>query len=329
MRVFLGVDGGTSKTDALVATEDGTVLGFARGAGSNIYAIDPGLAISHAVAAVADALRQAGLHGPDISVAAFSMCGADWPEDFDLFRAAMRGAGFGQQVVVTNDAVGGLRAGSPDGTGVAVVCGTGVATAGRNQRGETWHSGFWGESGGALDLAHRALRAVYRADLGIDPPTRLTDAIRHHTGMHDVEQILHTATSRSTVGEIDVATIAPVLLTVAHNGDAAARRIVEANGAELGDYALAAARKVGIEHTPFHLVLAGSIFLHPSTMLADSIAARVQSVAPQATVRHSEFPPVVGALFLAHDEAGIAVTGPLRQTVRTTMAQRMKAAIAR
>ena len=75
------------------------------------------------------------------------------------------GRGYGQRIVIVNDAMGALRAGSPDGTGVVVACGTGAAVGARHPDGRIWHSSFWQEVQGADELSLSALRAVYRAEL--------------------------------------------------------------------------------------------------------------------------------------------------------------------
>ena len=73
----------------------------------------------------------------------------------------------------------------------------------------------------------------------------------------------------------------------------------------LGDYALAALRKVDIGAAPFPLVLAGGLFRHPSRMLASTILGRVQAGRPSAYVLHSRFEPVIGALLLALEDTGV------------------------
>ena len=317
MSYVLGVDGGASKTIALVAHADGTVVGMGRGGGSNIYDGDPAGALATGTRVALDALAAAGVAPEDVIVGVLSMCGADWPEDFARIHSAM--APLARQVVVVNDAVGGLRAGSPDGTGVAVVCGTGGATAARQADGRSWHTSFWQGAGGALDLGRELLRAVYRADLGLDPPTALTPAALGFLAAGSVEEILHRATALDGPGLVNPAGLARVLLTVADDGDATARRIVAAHGDELGEYALAAARRVGLEGRPFPLVLAGGIFRHATPLLAEALAARVRTTSPGIAVIRSAFEPVVGALLLALEQHGTHVDGHVLARIRATI----------
>ncbi len=308
----LGVDGGNTKTIALVAGLDGVIVGAGRGGCGDIYgAASADAALAAVEHAVVEALSMAGVRRDALVAGVFSMAGADWPEDFDLLQAAMEQRGFGRRILVVNDAIGGLRAGSPDGMGVAVVCGTGAGTGARAPDGRVWHTSFWQEPNGSHDLARRMLRGVYRAELGIDPPTMLTRRVLDFLEQSTVEDVLHLFTRREGERPTQFGGPARVLLDEASNGDAPARRIVEEHGASLGDYALAAARRVGLEGTPFTLVLAGGVLRHPARLLPDAIVARVRTTSPGVRPVDSRFEPAVGALFLALEAAGETIDEPL------------------
>jgi hypothetical protein len=118
-------------------------------------------------------------------------------------------------------------------------------------------------------------------------------------------------TARERQLAFDPGHLARPLLDEAAAGDATARQIVVAHGEALGDYALAAARRVGIAGLPFTLILAGSVLRHPSPLLRDAIIARVQTASPGVQPAMSRFEPAVGALFLALESAGVCVDEPL------------------
>jgi N-acetylglucosamine kinase-like BadF-type ATPase len=218
-----------------------------------------------------------------------------------------------------NDAIGALRAAVPTGPGVVVVCGTGTATGARGPDGTTWHSSFWQETQGAHELGVRALQAIYRAELGIDPPTALTGRILAATREPSVEAVLHHASARGIRDRRDPAILAPVLLDVAAEGDPAARRIVARHGASLGRMAVAAARRVGIAlERRFLVALTGGVVRHASSVLPDAIAAEIRSSAPEVVVVRSDVEPVVGALLLAFDDAGVPAGRFVRDRIAAT-----------
>jgi N-acetylglucosamine kinase-like BadF-type ATPase len=314
MNFVLGLDGGNTKTIALVAALDGTVVGVGRGGCSDIYTNpDPAVPLSEAEHAVTQALDMAGVTPDQLTVGAFSMAGADWPEDFAFLQFTMQQRGYGRQITVVNDAVGALRAGLIDEPGVVVACGTGAATAARSADGRVWHSSWWQDTQGGHQLGVKTINAAYRAELGIDPPIALTTAVLHHFGQDTIEGVLHLFTARvgRRPAKQQVSSLAPILLDLADAGDPTARRIVQEHGESLGDYALAAARQVGIEGTSFTLALTGGVLRHHSRLLPEALIARVHISSPDAKPVYSRFEPVVGALFIALEAAGVSVDDAL------------------
>jgi N-acetylglucosamine kinase-like BadF-type ATPase len=309
MTYILGVDAGNTKTIALVARLDGTIIGAGRGGCGDIYATTPEPALEQIRLAVDTALAQAGATRDELASGCFSLAGADWDEDYAFLKAAMTKQGSGAVVHIYNDAIGALRAGSPDGTGVVIACGTGTACGARSADGKFWHSSFWQESLCAHEMGSRALRAVYRAELGIDPPTTLTAPLLAHYDMPSVGALLKhfTAHGHEPFPVMKIARLSRIVLDEAVNGDAAALKIVEDLGRGLADYALAAARQVGIAPDP--LVLNGGVFKHNSTVLIDVILERIRTVAPGVNPIMSRHEPAVGALMLAFEHHGITIAG--------------------
>jgi N-acetylglucosamine kinase-like BadF-type ATPase len=299
----VGIDAGNTKTIALAARGDGTIVGAARILGcADIYsAPTESEAVAVIVAAVDEALRRAGGTRPEIESVALSAAGADWPEDFELHRAALAERGIGRRVAVVNDAIGALRGAIPEGPAVVVVTGTGGATGARGRDGRLWHSSWWQEPQGAGELGRRALEAVYRAELGIDPPTALREAILAFLGMDDVEGVLHGFTARRGRRPAPTGSLARVLLDQAAGGDATAVAIVRSQARDLAAVAAAAARRVGLGADHFRLALTGGVLRHPSRLLADGIVDEVRRRAPGAERVAPLFEPGVGALLLAFD----------------------------
>ena len=319
-RLLLGIDGGNTKTVALVARADGTVVGTARRlACADPYAVGIADALEVVTAAADEALLAARIAGADGSIAhaAASMAGADWPEDIAELAGALDRSW--PSIRVVNDALGALRSAVPEGPGVVVVAGTGAATGSRGPDGSTWHSSFWQEPQGARELAVRTMQAVVRVDLGIEPATSLTARVLAATGDRTVEELLHRRTRRGPSRWAGFDGLAGVLLDAAADGDPTAEAIVREQGVSLGRTALGAARRVGIPDGPFPLALTGGLFRHAGTHLAEALLETVQAVRPEARPVRPELPPVAGALLLAFDDAGIAVTADVEARLRTTL----------
>jgi N-acetylglucosamine kinase-like BadF-type ATPase len=312
MTLVLGVDGGNTKTVALVARGDGTVIGSGRAGCADVYGADsPEAAIEAVTSAVVEALAAAGVPAVALDAAVFCLAGADWPEDYALHHRELTSRiGLAQTATVFNDAIATLRAGTPDAVGVAAVVGTGGAIAGRNARGETWHLGFWPDGMGSGGIARAALRCAYRSGLGLDQPTALVARACQLYGVVDVIELLHRFTRRGP--KPAAAALVPVVFEEAAAGDAAARAIIETDASRFADAVRTTAFQLGLE-SPYPLVLAGGVLRHPEAALhADAIAHAV----PDAVAVRAHWEPVVGALLMAFDEAAVA---PDVETLRTTL----------
>lgn len=322
MRVYLGVDGGNTKTLAFIADQTGQIIGAGRSGNSDVYAHpNPESALDAIEAAVRSALAQAGVDQGAITSACYSLAGADWQEDYIELHDGLTMRGLGAQIAVYNDAIGALRAGSPDGTGVVIACGTGGAMGARNAKGEYWHTSYWQDSMCGRDLGYQAMRAVRHADIGIEKPTALTAAVTDFFKVESVAAMLRRFWMRPIhpPNDIEVSKLAPIILDLAEQGDEVARAMIIDHGVRLAQYALAAARKVGIERTPFHLILNGGVFRHPGRLMRDTITQYVREVSPEVTIYMSRYEPVIGALMLAFEADGLATDAARLEAFNRTM----------
>jgi N-acetylglucosamine kinase-like BadF-type ATPase len=298
--LLLGVDGGNSKTVALVAREDGTIVGYGRGGRADVYeAVPPEQAFDEIASAVSDALRHAGARAAELRGAVYSLAGADWPADYARYTRELE-ARVGAPGTVLNDSIGAVRAGTDDGHGVAIVCGTGVAIGARRRDGHEWHMSFWGAPCHRYDPTRGTLDAVTRAELGMSEPSLLQQLAPAAAGCDSVEELIRRTTG---FGERrpDTRRLPAALLDAVAQGDAVAIRVVQRIGRAMAEFAIAAALQAGLE-APTPLVLAGGVFRHPCTALADMIAASM----PGSQLVRAPREPAVGALLLAFDAVGLA-----------------------
>lgn len=330
MECVLAVDGGNTKTIAIVAALDGTILGYGRSGCSDIYnSKRPGRtteasALEHIEEAITTALNQAEARRDELISGVFNMAGADWPEDFALLESEMQAKGFGRRILVQNDALGVLHVGPSGKLGVSVVCGTGNAIGARGPGGRTWYASYWQmDVQGSAILSHMAITQIVRSEMGVEPPTSLTARVLELFSLHSVEELLHNLTCRDlSLRPHRVDRLVPLIFDEAEVGDQLARRILQAHGRNMAEYAIVAARKVGLGETPFPLILAGSVFRHPSPILADTLIAGVRATLPTVQPRRTDFEPVIGTLFSALELASVTLDASLLARVVDTIPDR-------
>jgi N-acetylglucosamine kinase-like BadF-type ATPase len=292
--VILGVDGGNSKTDLVVASLEGEPLAYVRGPGSNSH----GIGAEGCIAVLGSLLDRAGIDGI-ADYGAFFLCGADRPADIAELAAALNRRGWVRHAVVDNDTFALLRTGTDRSDAVAVVCGAGINCVGRAADGRSarypslgWETGDWG---GSEMLGREVLFHAARAEDGRGEPTALVDVVRAHFGLSVAEvgtAIHYRRLRRERLGEL-----APAVLAAAESGDAVSRSLVDRLAEEVALLAQKALRDLDLSAAD--VVLGGGMLRRG--LLVDEVAARLPRGARPVAVSD---PPVLGAALAALDEAG-------------------------
>jgi hypothetical protein len=212
VRAVLGVDGGGSKTHALVADERGEVLGFASSGRSNWE--DTGLEAAGAALAeaIGGALAAAQVPPGALAASAFGLAGLDWDPDRPMLGALLDPLGLAGPRRLENDSFIALRAGASRPFGVVVIAGTGHVAAGRDPAGRTVRTlglgPMYGDFGSATDVAEEAVRAVADAYTGRGPATSLSRLLPPLAGCASAEQLLQ----RLSRGLVPLPEAAPLVL---------------------------------------------------------------------------------------------------------------------
>ena len=302
-RLLLGVDGGATKTIALVVDGAGGVLGAGRSGSSDIHSESPPTrAIANIVSAVQQALDAAGADAGDLGACAFGLCGADWPEDMAFYAEQLRARlALREPPIIVNDAFNPLRAGTDDGVGVAVVLGTGGAIAARGPGGATWFSGERIERSGALELGRVVFDSLVRAEYAEGPHPAYEPAALRVFEADSIEELVHTITRSWGTGYRSVARLAPALLQAADAGDPASLGVVREHAGRITAYVRAAGRRVRSHDGRGTVVLAGGLLRGRST----SLIGAIEDDLPGYDVSVTELEPVHGAVLMAADQAGM------------------------
>jgi N-acetylglucosamine kinase-like BadF-type ATPase len=308
MTYFLGVDVGGTKTAALVANGHGEALGYGIGGPGNYEGVGWNGFKSAVNAAIMQALECLGLTLADISGTGMGIAGYDWPSQKTYHLSALAEIGINQQVEIVNDAVLGILAGAEHGWGVSVVSGTGCNCRGRSRDHKregrmVGGASIWsGEYAGGFDILTRAMRAVTFEWSARGPKTVLTDFFIQQAGAKDLDDLVEGM----YVGRyhpFDRALIMQVF-KIAERGDPEALNVLRWAGHELGDMACGVIRQLDLQAETFDIVMIGSIFKgHP--LIRETLDATVHQIAPNATLVHLMAPPVVGAVLLGMEKAGV------------------------
>ena len=312
-----GVDGGGTKTDAVVCDGQGRVLGAARAGPGSWELVGSEAALAAVDEALRAALHAAGAPADRLQAAVFALAGVDWPSDEALLAPRLAPLAPARFAVV-NDAFAAMRAGTQAAHGCVSLAGTGSLAAGRNRAGESFRTlgNHLGEGGGAAGLLAGALDALAAERNGSGPPTRLTPLLLGALGEASADALFERLMRRG--GEVP-REHAPLVLAAAADGDAAAVGIVEREGRREAEAVCGVARRLGMQDEAFELVRAGSIALAGSPALDDAFRRVVEEQAPRARLVPLRVPPAAGAALLALDLLG-AGTPAVRERLEREVA---------
>ena len=311
---FLGLDAGGTKTHAMIANDTGHVLGFAQEGPGNWQSVGFDNQRDVFKSITRQVLDNAGLHINQIAGAGFGIGGYDWPSQSEAHLAGVRSLGLSCPFEIANDSVIGLLAGASQGWGIALVAGTGNNCRGRDKNGRegriTGEGELFGEFGGGIEMVYKAIQVISHEWSHRGPATSLSPAFMKITGSKSLFDLLEG---------IDLGRYEPKASWVmsifqsAHEGDSVARGIIEWSARELGESACAVIRQLNIENYEFDVVLTGSIF-ESGDIYIDPLRETIHKLASQAKLVKLEAPPVVGAVIIGMQKAGLG-TAPIHKNL--------------
>jgi len=312
--LILGIDGGGSKTVAWLARVfHNDMLGQGVAGPSNQRAVGPRLAMSHLDEAIHLAFRDAGLDRSIVTAACFGLAGADRESDRSVVLQWASEARVARNIRIVNDAIPLLHAADGDGTGIALIAGTGSLAWGCHSDGRVSRSGGWGyllgDEGSAYALGLAALQAVTRQADGRGTSTRLSEAVLSHLSLKQPSELV-TAVYGAEIPRAVIAGLAPLVFLQAELSDDVACEIVRFQATELAAMVTSVARKLQLSDG-FSLTITGSVLLHQQAYRNEvrrSLELMGQKVTRCALVEHA----VEGSVKIAR---GMAAASPEAESV--------------
>lgn len=297
--VYLGIDGGGTKTGFLLMSADGKVL--ARHTGPTSYYLETGFEALRGLLrdGVATVLNAAGVR-PDQVRSAFAGLPAHGEDSallpaFDALLSDLLPVSR-----VGNDMVCSWAGSLAGGDGISLVAGTGSIAYGE-WRGHRARCGGWGEvfgdEGSAYWLAREGLALFSRMVDGRAEPGPLVGLVRQHFDLkHDLDlcAAVNGDAARSTLAQL-----ARLVTQAADLGDDQALALFTRAGQELAALAQGVARRLEVPASAsLPVSYTGGVFTAGERILAPLRAALTEAL-PGAVLRTPAFGPDVGAALYA------------------------------
>jgi N-acetylglucosamine kinase-like BadF-type ATPase len=311
-RAVVGVDGGGTKTHAVILDLEWNLLGEGIAGPSNPLRVGVVKAAAAVREAVDKACDVANLRRTDLVAAQVGLAGVRRPELRARMRDALKNLSTGAVVVVgdADIALHGVTEGEP---GLIVIAGTGSICCGTNARGKQACAGGWGpiagDEGGGAWIARRGLRAIAHATDGRGPATSLSDAACSYFHVTNPDD-LSTAIYAPSITNESLAVFGKFVIQAAKTKDRVAREILVEAGKELGLAATAVIRNLKLERQTFPVGYVGGVFASSGELVLSHLRAAVVKTAPHAHLTPPKFPPAVAAARMARvqlDNLALAV----------------------
>jgi N-acetylglucosamine kinase-like BadF-type ATPase len=303
-----GVDGGGTKTHAVVLDHDDHIIGEGYAGPSNPLRVGITVAAATIREALDRACAQARVRRSEIVALEIGLAGARRKELSDRMEETLRTLGI-REIEVVGDAEIALYGATGGEPGVVVIAGTGSVSCGVNSRGRRVRAGGWGptigDEGGGAWIARQALRAVAHAADGRGPATSLTEAACAYFHVSSADD-LSTAIYAPTITNERIAGFTKPIIEAAKANDAIARQIIRQAGTELGIAAGAVIRNLKMDLERFQVAYVGGVFAAGELVL-ETLRSEVQRAAPKAFLASPRFAPAIAAARMAREHIRVAL----------------------
>jgi N-acetylglucosamine kinase-like BadF-type ATPase len=310
-KIFLGVDGGQSHTEAIIADEYGRILGRGTGGASNHAEIPGGRErLQKAITESADeALEKARLPSIDeiiFASAHFGMTGgAIYKEEIisQIIKA--------RRLTVGHDAPTALFGATAGKAGVVVIAGTGSVVFGINEAGETAGAGGLGylfsDEGSGFWLAAQIIRLAIKERDNLIATSGLLKIVLDFFGRHEIRELTDDFYN-AKVSRKEIASLAKRAHQAAVEGNEIIRQQIMFGASTLAESVRRVAEKLKFQ-VNFPVAGVGGMFQaelmnkYFDYALAEKVS-RAEFIKPR-------FGPAIGALLMAYRQAEVEISKDL------------------
>ncbi len=300
-RLFLGVDGGGTKTFVVIIDEEKKVVAEGLSGASNPVRVGIENAVTNISEAVSIACDKINQNPANIIAVTLGLAGVR-REDLRLrIRERISRNLKIRSIEVVTDAEIALYGAVKENPGLVVIAGTGSICLGKNASGEKFSAGGWGplagDEGGGAGIAREALHAIAKASDNRGSQTILTEKAMDYFRAGKPDDLV-LAIYAPQIDNLKIAGFAKFVVKAAREGDKVALKIMENAGRELGIAATAVIRHLKLENEEFPIAKVGSVF-KAKKIITKPLMETIKKVAPKAYLIKPLLPPAVAAAHLA------------------------------
>ena len=302
-RFVIGIDGGGSKTHALLVGMDGTIIADCSGGPTQLQTVG----IQQSARTLFELIHECCSKEPlckleTLEVIVLGIAGAGRPPERAELINALLAIALAKKfplknIVVETDARIALEAalaGQP--AGIVVIAGTGSIALYRTEDDRLLRAGGWGnilgDEGSGFAIGRDALNAVMRQHDGRSEKTILTAKALDHFAVGSLDELI----TKVYHDHIDVAAFAPKVFVAVDERDRVAHNILVKNASELVELA----RVLTMQARPkkkIPVVLMGGL-VESDNVYSKMVKEKIAHSLPQVVIQKPKFPAAFGAAIL-------------------------------
>jgi len=284
MGFYLGIDGGGTKTECVLADESGAVVARRIGDGANLRRTSA-TELRATLSECLEALRQqAGLARLECEAVCAGFAGAGVAEARLKAEEVLQKLLRPKLLVVVGDMEVALEAAVGAGPGVVLIAGTGSIAFGRNAAGKTARAGGKGfdegDEGSGYDIGRRALEA---SKLYPDSP---------------LANMAAQAGLSAGASPTELANLVPAIARAARSGDKTAQEILMKAASDLAKLAVNVLQELDLLRVVVEVATSGGVFAESEEVHAQ-VRSLILAVAPRARIEPLAVRPAEGAVRMA------------------------------
>ncbi len=243
MGYYLGIDGGGSKTKAVLCDSSLNIISSFTGKSINFNSVGFDRAREN-LTEIADKILGKKIIPDAVCIGCAALSSR---ADKELTEKLCGGIFECGNIILDSDLFIALEAMNVEGSCAVAVCGTGSMAAGRLEDGSVIHTGGFGyllgDEGSGYSIARDAIIAVLRAEEKSAPETSLTKAAEKYFGVADSDGLIDFVYSEP-VPVKEIAGFAKTVSECAENGDGAAKAVIRRNAENFAETVCALLRRM-------------------------------------------------------------------------------------
>ncbi len=315
-KIFLGVDGGQSRTKAVIADESGKILGVGFGGALNHGNLPDGREkLKKAITqSVNEALQKTGLLLIDKTIFESAHCGMTGGADYkeEIIRQTLQA----KNIVVGHDALIALYGATAGKPGIIVIAGTGSMVFGINNQGKTARAGGLGyifaDEGSGFWLAVQAIKLAIKEQDNVISENGLRRMVLDYFCVNEIRELTN-AFYNEQISRDKIASFAKTVSKAALKGNETLENLIKDGAKTLSENVKGAGEILNFEEK-FQVSPIGGMF--QGALMKKYFREFLQKEIPNAVFVEPLFNPAIGAIILAYKTSNIEITESLLSNLK-------------